>query len=142
MTDKNVHAIICNMLHITHESIKSVENIFRALADQTRLRIARLLYVGGEAAVCELTDALGLPQYSVSRHLSILRHAGIVGEKREGAWRYYSISAKPDTFSDKLLLLIKNDLTEEVFEKDLALLKKRLALRVDGRCVVGTVYLE
>lgn len=141
MTDKNVHAIICNMQHITHESLKSVENIFRALADQTRLRIARLLHVGGEATVCELTDALCLPQYSVSRHLSILRHAGIVGEKREGAWRYYSISAKPDTFSDKLLLLIKSDLTEEVFEKDLELLKKRLALRVDGKCVVGTVYL-
>ncbi|KJS68469.1 MAG: hypothetical protein JL50_05705 [Peptococcaceae bacterium BICA1-7] len=130
------------MQHMTHESLKNVENIFRALADQSRLRIARLLYVGGEATVCELTDALCLPQYSVSRNLSILRHAGIVGEKREGAWRYYSISAKPDTFSEKLLLLIKTDLLEQQYEKDLALLKKRLALRVEGKCVAGTVCLE
>ncbi|MHB1043744.1 MAG: ArsR/SmtB family transcription factor [Eubacteriales bacterium] len=126
------------MAHIAYESLKRCEEVFRAFADQTRLRIVRLLFVGGESTVCELVDALGIPQYSVSRHLSILRHAKIVGERREGAWRYYSIPAKPDSFTGKLLALIESSLSEELLDKDLVLYKKRLALRVDGKCVVGT----
>lgn len=128
---------ICNMEHITYETLKRGEEIFRALADQSRLRIARLLFVGGEACVCELMDALQLPQYSVSRHLSILRHAGIVVERRDGAWRYYSILPQPDSFLGSLLTLIENGLKEKLFDKDLKRFKKRLALRADGKCVIG-----
>ena len=132
------YVIICNMEHIAYESIKRYEEIFRALADQTRLRIVRLLFVGGESTVCELVDALRVPQYSVSRHLSILRHAKIVGERREGAWRYYSILSKSESFTGKLLALIESYLSKELLETDLVLFKKRLALRIDGKCVVGT----
>jgi ArsR family transcriptional regulator len=126
------------MEHIAYESLKRAEVIFRALADQTRLRIVRILFVGGESTVCELVDALQLPQYSVSRHLSILRHANIVNERREGAWRYYSTLVKPESFAGKLLTIIESNLSEEQLEADLILYKKRLALRVDGKCVVGT----
>jgi len=126
------------MMHTTYESLKRCEEIFRALADQTRLRIVRLLFMGGESTVCELVDALRVPQYSVSRHLSILRHTKIVGERREGAWRYYSILAKSGSFTGMLLTLIENNLNEELLKTDMVLFKKRLALRVDGKCVVGT----
>lgn len=126
------------MEHITYESLKRAEVIFRALADQTRIRIVRLLFVGGESTVCELVDALQLPQYSVSRHLSILRHANIVNERREGAWRYYSTPFKPESFAGKLLTTIESNISEEQLETDLILYEKRLALRVDGKCVVGT----
>lgn len=126
------------MEHITYSSLKRAEVIFRALADQTRIRIVRLLLVGGESTVGELVDALRVPQYSVSRHLSILRHANIVNERREGAWRYYSTQAKSESFIGKLLAIIECDLSEEQLETDLILYKKRLALRVDGKCVVGT----
>lgn len=138
MTNEYESGNICNMEHIAYVSLKNGEIIFRALADQTRLRIARLLHLGGEAAVCELTDSLCLPQYSVSRHLSILRHAGIVAERREGAWRYYSVIVGKESFSGRLLDLIGSGINEELLEKDVSLFKKRLALRVDGKCVVGT----
>jgi ArsR family transcriptional regulator len=126
------------MEHIAYGSLKRAEVIFRALADQTRLRIVRLLFVGGEITVGELVDALCVPQYSVSRHLSVLRHANIVTERREGARRYYSTIAKLESFTGKLLTIIDCDLSEEQLEIDLILYKKRLALRVDGKCVVGT----
>lgn len=138
MTKRGNRVTICNMVHTTYESLKRCEEVFRALADQTRLRIVRLLFLGDELTVCELVDALRVPQYSVSRHLSILRHARIVGERREGAWRYYSILPKPESFTGKLLALIESNLSEELLETDLILFKKRLALRVDGKCVVGT----
>ena len=125
------------MEHMAYETIKRVEEIFRSLADQNRLRIVRLLFIGGEAAVCELMDSLRIPQYSVSRNLSILRHVGIVGERKEGAWRYYSISPKSESFLGKLLSFINCNLSGEILETDYDLFKKRLALRIDGKCVVG-----
>ena len=120
-----------------YESLSRGEEIFRALADRTRIRIVRLLFTGREATVCELVDALRLPQYSVSRHLSILRHAKIVGERREGAWRYYSIIPKLESFAGRIIALIESGLNEENLETDLILFKNRLALRVDGKCVIG-----
>lgn len=137
MTRIKTHATICNMAHITYQSLMDTEAMFRALADRTRLRVARLLFIAGEATVCELVDALQVPQYSVSRHLSILRHAGIVSDRREGAWRYYSINPKADSFLDELLHLIGDHLQEELLVRDLALFKDRLALRVDGKCMLG-----
>lgn len=125
------------MEHNAYEPLCKGEEVFRALADQTRIRIVRLLFICGEAAVGELVDALRLPQYSVSRHLSILRHAGIVSERREGVWRYYSIVPKPESFAGRVLSLTESGLNEEILETDLSLFKKRLALRVDGKCVVG-----
>lgn len=126
------------MEHIAYGSLKRAEVIFRALADQTRLRIVRLLFVGGESTVGELVDALQVPQYSVSRHLSVLRHANIVNERREGAWRYYSTETRPESLIGKLLSIVESNLNDELLETDLILYKKRLALRVDGKCVVGT----
>lgn len=125
------------MEHIAYDSVSDTEELFRALADHTRLRMVRLLAIGGEATVCELVDALRLPQYSVSRHLSILRHAGIVKDRREGAWRYYSVNPKAGSLLAKLLDLIGNNLFGELVDKDLALFEDRLALRVNGKCVLG-----
>jgi len=135
---RKTDVIICYMEHITYESLKKAEVIFRALADQTRLRIVRILFLGGESTVCELVDALQVPQYSVSRHLSILRHANIVNERREGAWRYYSALVKSESFTGELLTIIGANLSEEQLELDLEMYKKRLSLRVDGKCVIGT----
>ncbi len=54
------------------------ENLTRALADLTRLRILMLLGPSGERCVCEFTAALDLPQPKISRHLAVLREAGIL----------------------------------------------------------------
>jgi ArsR family transcriptional regulator len=63
----------------------------KALADPTRLRIVSLLRRHEELCVCELTGALGLPQYSVSRHLAVLKAAGLVTDWRQGKWMHYSL---------------------------------------------------
>lgn len=63
-----------------------------AIADETRLRILELLY-DGERCVCELTDALDLGQSLLSFHLKTLKDAGLVTDRRDGRWVYYSASA-------------------------------------------------
>jgi ArsR family transcriptional regulator len=75
---------------------------FRALGEETRLRILELL-VGGEAPVSDLTVRLGIGQSLMSHHLRILRDAGLVTDRREGRWIHYSIAA-PALASCKLVL--------------------------------------
>src|SRR5690606_12911252 len=79
---------------------------YAALGDAKRLRILRLLREG-ERCVCELTDALGLGQSLLSFHLRTLKDAGLVRDRRDGRWVYYSlapeaISALRDELGDVL----------------------------------------
>ncbi len=126
------------MQHITYETLDRSEEIFRALADRTRLRIIKLLLHGSDACVSELMDALQLPQYSISRHLSILRHAGIVDERREGIWKYYYLAAKQSGFTNYVMEAIRAGINDKLLETDINLFIKRLGLRVNGKCVVGS----
>jgi ArsR family transcriptional regulator len=64
---------------------------FRALGDETRLRLLEVL-TAGERCVAELMDALALGQSLVSHHLRALREAGLVNVRRDGRWVYYSIA--------------------------------------------------
>ena len=64
--------------------------LFHALSDEKRLRILSLLQTG-EHCVCELSDALDLPQSLLSFHLKTLREAGLVADRREGRWVYYAL---------------------------------------------------
>lgn len=64
---------------------------FTALADPTRRRILALLQGGGERCVCTLYETLELAQPKVSRHLGVLRTAGIVRTRRAGLWVHYRI---------------------------------------------------
>ena len=65
--------------------------LFQALSDEKRLRILTLLG-SGEHCVCELTEALDLPQSLLSFHLKTLRDAGLVTDRREGRWVYYALA--------------------------------------------------
>ena len=65
--------------------------LLRALGDPTRLRLALLLARNGEMCVCRLWEAVGGPRYGVSRHLGVLRSAGIVAARREGTWMHYRL---------------------------------------------------
>ncbi len=68
------------------------DELFRALADTTRLRCLVLLKTHGELCVCELTHALGAAQPKISRHLAQLRELGLATDRREGLWVHYRIS--------------------------------------------------
>lgn len=76
-------------------SVEALEQVFKALADVTRLRILALLG-GNEVCVCHIHDSLGLPQPTVSRHLAYLRRAGLVDTRRDGVWMHYQLSASLD----------------------------------------------
>jgi ArsR family transcriptional regulator len=67
--------------------------LFHALSDEKRLRILTLLRAG-EHCVCELTEALDLPQSLLSFHLRTLKDAGLVRDRREGRWVYYSLERR------------------------------------------------
>jgi ArsR family transcriptional regulator len=69
----------------------SPEQLTRALADQTRLRILSLLSVREELCVCNFTDVLAMPQPKISRHLGILREASILLDRRDGQWIHYRL---------------------------------------------------
>src|SRR6187399_952749 len=76
-------------------AIDQLEDVFKALADKTRLRILSLLG-NNEVCVCHLHDSLGLPQPTVSRHLAYLRRSGLVEARRDGVWMHYQISRSLD----------------------------------------------
>jgi ArsR family transcriptional regulator len=76
-------------------AIDQVEEVFKALADKTRLRILALLG-NDEVCVCHIHDSLGLPQPTVSRHLGYLRRSGLVAARRDGVWMHYRVSRSLD----------------------------------------------
>ena len=65
--------------------------LFKALGDETRLRILNLL-LRGELCVCDIMKILEMGQSKVSRHLAYLRNAGLVTDRREGLWMHYSLA--------------------------------------------------
>ena len=67
---------------------------FQSLSNDKRLRCIMLLQVHGELCVCELTHALNIAQPVISRHLALLRDAGLVQDRRNGQWIYYRISTE------------------------------------------------
>ncbi|RMH40473.1 MAG: ArsR family transcriptional regulator [Deltaproteobacteria bacterium] len=68
-----------------------IVRLYRALGDETRLRMVHLLAAAGELCVCELEAALDIPQSTASRHLRVLRDAGLVRDRRAGAWVHYRV---------------------------------------------------
>ena len=115
--------------------------IFRALADETRLRIMRLLTTTErQVCVCEIVDALDLPQYQISKHLNILKNADLVQCERRGTWAYYYPIKEDSVFNRHLFKLLKGQLSDHVFVSDAEKLKRRLALRDNGTCVIGFAH--
>jgi ArsR family transcriptional regulator, arsenate/arsenite/antimonite-responsive transcriptional repressor len=77
----------------TTDTLDNAVERFKAFADPVRLRLLHLL-ADGEVCVCDLHEALDLPQSTVSRHLAYLRQRGLVVGRKEGLWVHYRL-AKP-----------------------------------------------
>jgi ArsR family transcriptional regulator len=86
----------------TRLEVRPVSRLFRALADETRLRIIALLS-HGELCVCHIQEVLKLPQPNVSRQLGVLRSAGLVEDRREGSWVHYRLRAQEDPDCERQL---------------------------------------
>jgi ArsR family transcriptional regulator len=72
--------------------MRNIANIIKSLEDETRLRIMALLLDAEELCVCDFMAVLQLPQSTVSRHLSILKNAGWLSDRRAGVWIHYSFA--------------------------------------------------
>jgi ArsR family transcriptional regulator len=73
------------------ETPEGLAAVYKAASEPIRLRILALL-AHGELCVCHLHGALEAPQPTVSRHLSVLRHAGLVAARRAGSWVHYALT--------------------------------------------------
>jgi len=114
--------------------MKSAARIFKALADETRLRIV-LLLARGELCVCDLMAILDLPQSTVSRHLATLRHAGWVEDRRQGVWMYYKLAQDGEPLQQALGQVLVAGLAElPQVAADAAALQAYLATKRPGEC--------
>ena len=86
--------------------------IFKALADETRLRILVLL-LGEELCVCEIIAALELPQSTISRHLAYLKKSGWVHDRKQGLWMYYRLNREDHVLAGGLIRLLEQHLVAE-----------------------------
>jgi len=113
-------------------------DIFKALSDPTRLKIMWLLFtVDLKISVSEIKDVLDQNQYNVSKHLKILKQAGLISERKEGRWSYYYYLENNNKFHNHIRKTI-TQIPNEFMKDELKRCKKRLEMRVDGKCMLNT----
>ena len=100
-------------------------SLFKVLSDPIRLRLAVLLAVRGETCVCLLAEALGEPDFKVSRHLGIMRSSGMVEARREGTWMHYKLAGPRHRLERCLRDCFRNCLTDhKIVKADIKRLRK------------------
>jgi ArsR family transcriptional regulator len=115
--------------------MKSTAQIFKALGDETRLRIMALLVNNQELCVCDIMAALDLPQSTVSRHLSYLRNTGLIDDRRQGIWMYYQVNRERLKFAASIFdLLAKMLIQLDQTALDKRNLKKHLTAKEQNSC--------
>jgi len=105
--------------------ITEMEGLFKALADETRLRILGLL-LAGEVCVCDIHESLKISQSKASRHLAYLRRSGLVDTRRSGLWIHYRLARRGDPVFAAVVDAVRHALTHvDVVRKDAERLQKR-----------------
>ena len=97
-------------------------NIFKALSDETRLKIIKLLEKG-ELCVCEIVNALNMIQPKVSFHLGVLKDVGLVKIRKKGKWILYSLDSS-DLFQRFLIFSVIEKISDEDIKEELKRLKE------------------
>src|SRR3954454_9678702 len=90
--------------------LSDMERLFKALADETRLRILGLLLTG-KVCVCHIHETLKIPQPKASPHLAYLRRAGLVETRRDGLWIHYRLAQFPDPVVEAIADAVRHSLT-------------------------------
>ena len=116
--------------------MKDLTAIFKALSDETRLRILKLLE-HGELCVCDIVAAFDMIQPKVSFHLAVLKQAGLLKDRKEGKWMHYKIDDS-DLFRRFLVLSVVEKIPEETLQDDRKRLVDFMTIRDQvsngGRC--------
>ena len=119
-------------------ALEESKELFDALGDRLRLRLACCLLTAKEGlCVCELVDALEVSQPNASRHLKLMKAAGLVEEDRDGRWVYYRLKDTEHSFFKNIRCCIETVCCCADIQDDLRRLRARLKLRRGGKCVVG-----
>jgi len=105
--------------------------LFRALSDETRLRIVMLL-TRGELCVCDVMMVLGQPQSKVSRHLAYLKHSRLTQSRRVGVWMHYWLDESSSGIHRPLIHFLRGELSHlQPFCTDM---EKLLEMKRQGGC--------
>ena len=98
---------------LTAEQSVDLSRLFKAMADPVRLRLLSLIasHAGGEACVCDLTDAFDLTAPTISHHLKVLRESGLITGDRRGTWVYYRVH--PEVLA-RLSTVLQSDMSATV----------------------------
>lgn len=109
----------------------------KAIAEPNRLRLFWLLVqIDERICVAEAMDVLGESHYNVSRNLKILRNADLVHAEKDGKWVFYTLRKESDPFHANLLETVRA-IPDHEFKDEIRKCHMRLAMRKDGRCVIG-----
>jgi ArsR family transcriptional regulator, arsenate/arsenite/antimonite-responsive transcriptional repressor len=104
------------------------ETLFNLLSDTTRLRCLMIIQAEDEACVCEMTFALDESQPKISRHLALMRDAGLVLPRREGTWMHYRIDPNLPSWANESLRQVLRQLEKlQPYRDD----RKRLSTMTD-----------
>src|SRR6186713_85454 len=105
--------------------LASMERLFQALGDVTRLRILGLLLTG-EVCVCHIHESLKISQPKASRHLAYLRRSGLVTSRRDGLWIHYRLATPSDPVVSAISEAVRHALTHmDVVRRDAERLQKK-----------------
>lgn len=107
--------------------------VFKALSDETRLRILKLLEQG-ELCVCDIVAALDMVQPKVSFHLAVLKEAGFIKDRKQGRWTHYRLDDS-DLFRRFLLVSVLERMPEHALSAD----RKRLEEFMQDKPARGNV---
>jgi ArsR family transcriptional regulator len=107
--------------------MKDLLNTFKALSEETRLRIMKLLE-HGELCVCDIVAALDMVQPKVSFHLNVLKEAGLLKDRKQGRWTHYSLD-ESDLFRRFLLMSVLERISKDAMAED----RKRLDIFMRGK---------
>ena len=110
--------------------MKDLTSIFKALSDETRLRILKLLE-GGELCVCDVVAALDMIQPQVSFHLRVLKKAALLKGRKQGKWMHYKIDDS-DLFKRLIILSVLEKIPDDRLEADKKRLEAFLKNKTDG----------
>jgi len=108
-------------------------NVFKALSDETRLRVIKLLE-NGELCVCDIFTALDMSQPKVSFHLNVLKEAGFLKDRKQGRWTHYRLDDS-DFFRRFLLMSVLEKIPKETVAGD----RNRLDDFLQGKTPKGNV---
>jgi ArsR family transcriptional regulator len=111
--------------------------VFKALSDKTRLKIMWLLNnIDSKATVSEIIDVVGESQYNVSRHLQLLKSAGLVSEAKDGRWVFYSLLPAKSEFQKSIKAAVLS-IPQELMKEEIKKCHEKISMRQNNKDIIA-----